>query len=240
MPFVKWGTAMADFDNDGWPDNFVTNGHVDDNRRGLGQPVDYEQIPLLFRNAGGKRFWLATKDAGPYFDTTHVGRGAAFGDLDNDGDIDIAVNEKDRPAVVLRNDSPTKHHWIRLELKGTRSNRDAIGTRVEISTGKPIKDDRDGKVREWTIVRQRKGGVSLESSHDPRLLIGVGDLTVLQKVSIRWPSGIVSTLEDVKVDQTHKVVEPKDGKPAVPADAKPADASTQPAAEKGKAEGKGE
>ncbi len=231
MPFVKWGTAMLDFDNDGWPDNFVTNGHVDDNRRALGQPVDYEQIPLLFRNMEGKRFRISTRDVGPYFDTTHVGRGAAFGDLDNDGDIDIAVNEKDRPAAVLRNDTPTKNHWIRLELKGTRSNRDAIGARVEINTGKLIKDERDSKLKEWTIVRQRKGGVSLESSHDPRLLIGVGDLPVLKKVSIRWPSGIVTTMQDVKVDQTYKVVEPKDGKPVPRAESVPAAMSTGPAGE---------
>ena len=213
MPFVKWGTAFADFDNDGWPDLFITNGHVDDNRRKLGQPVDYEEIPLLFRNLAGKRFKLSTKDVGPYFDTTHVGRGAAFGDLDNDGDIDIVVNEKDRPAAVLRNDTPTKNHWVRLELRGTRSNRDAIGTRVEVDTGKTIRDERDGKVKEWKIFRQRKGGVSLESANDPRLLIGVGDVTELKKVTIRWPSGIVTMLEKVKVDQTYPVVEPKDGVP---------------------------
>ena len=109
-----------------------------------------------------------------------MGRGAAFGDLDNDGDIDIVVNEKDRPAAVLRNDTPTKNHWIRLVLQGTRSNRDAVGTRVEVDTGKTIKDERDGK-KDWKIVRQRKGGVSLESSNDPRLLIGVGDVTELKK-----------------------------------------------------------
>jgi hypothetical protein len=212
MPFVKWGTALADFDNDGWPDNFVSNGHVDDNRRALGQPVDYEQIPLLFRNLEGTRFRLSTKDVGSYFETTHVGRGVAFGDLDNDGDLDIAVNEKDRPAAVLRNDTPTKNHWIRLELQGTQSNRDAIGTRVEINTGKLVKDERDGKLKEWTLVRQKKGGVSLESSHDPRLLIGVGDLPVLKRITLRWPSGLVTTLENVKVDQNYQVIEPKDGK----------------------------
>ena len=186
---------------------------MDDNRRELGQPVDYEEIPLLFRNQAGKRFRLSTKDVGPYFDTPHVGRGAAFGDLDNDGDIDIVVNEKDRPAAVLRNDTPTKNHWIRLILQGTRSNRDAIGTRIEVETGKTITDERDGKLKEWKIFRQRKGGVSLESANDPRLLIGVGDVTELKKVTIRWPSGIVTTLEKVKVDQTYPVVEPKDGVP---------------------------
>jgi hypothetical protein len=199
MPFVKWGTALVDLDNDGWPDNFVINGHVDDNRRALNQPVDYEQIPLLFRNLEGKRFRLSTKDVGPYFDTTHVGRGAAFGDLDNDGDIDIVVNEKDRPAAVLRNDTPAKNHWVRFVLQGTRSNRDAVGARIEVDTGARV------------IYRQRKGGVSMESASDPRVLVGVGSATELPKVTIRWPSGIVTTLKNVKVDQTHTVVEPKDG-----------------------------
>ena len=193
------GHGIVDLDNDGWPDNFVTNGHVDDNRRQLGQPVDYEQIPLLFRNLQGKRFKLSTRDVGPYFDTTHVGRGAAFGDLDNDGDIDIVVNEKDRHAAVLRNDTPAKNHWVRLVLQGTRSNRDAVGTRVEVDTG------------ELVIHRQRKGGVSMESANDPRLSIGVGAVRVLKKITIRWPSGIVTTREDLKVDQEYKLVEPKDG-----------------------------
>ncbi len=199
MPFVKWGTGLVDLDNDGWPDHFVTNGHVDDNRRELGQPVDYEEIPLLFRNMQGKRFRLATRDAGPYFETTHVGRGAAFGDIDNDGDIDIVINEKDRHAAVLRNDSPTKNHWVRLVLQGTRSNRDAVGTRVELDTGQRV------------IHRQRKGGVSLESASDPRLLVGVGAVPVLKKITIRWPSGILTTRENVKVDQEYKIIEPKDG-----------------------------
>jgi hypothetical protein len=118
-----------------------------------------------------------------------VGRGAAFGDLDNDGDIDIVVNEKDRHAAVLRNDTPTKNHWVRLVFQGTRSNRDAVGTRVEVDTG------------ELVIYRQRKGAVSMESANDPRLSIGVGAVAVLKKITIRWPSGIVTTREDLKVDQ---------------------------------------
>ena len=214
MPWVKWGCALADFDNDGWPDFFLVNGHVDNNRRQLGQPVDYEEIPLLFRNVEGKqfrRFRLSTRDVGPYFDTKHVGRGAAFGDLDNDGDIDIVVNHKDGAPALFRNDTKTANHWIRFVLEGTKSNRDAIGTKLEINVG-----DR-------TIYRQRKGGYSMMATNDPRVLVGVGPATVAKKVTIRWPSRIVTTLENLKVDQDYKVVEPAAGavQPPGTANAKP-------------------
>jgi hypothetical protein len=199
MPWVKWGCALADFDNDGWPDCFFVNGHVDNNRRALGQPVDYEEIPLLFRNDLGKRFRLSTRDVGPYFDTKHVGRGAAFGDIDNDGDIDIVVNHKDGAAALLRNDTKSGNHWLRFVLQGTKSNRDAIGTKLEINLG------------QRTIYRQRKGGYSMQGTNDPRVLVGVGPVSEVKKVTIRWPSGIVSTLENLKVDQDYKVIEPKDG-----------------------------
>ena len=197
MPFVGWGTSLADFDNDGWPDNFVTNGHVDDNLKEIGRDVEYVEIPLLFANKNGKRFRLATRDAGPYFDAKHVGRGAAVGDLDDDGDVDIVVNHKDGPAAVLRNDSVNKNHWVRLDLQGTKSNRDGLGAKVEVVAG-----DR-------TIYRQRKGGCSMESSNDPRLLIGVGAVEEITKLTVKWPSGAVTTMEHVKVDQPYKIVEPK-------------------------------
>jgi hypothetical protein len=199
MPWVKWGCALADFDNDGWPDCFFVNGHVDNNRRLIGQPVDYEEIPLLFRNTGGKRFRLSTRDVGSYFDTKHVGRGAAFGDLDNDGDIDIVINHKDSPPALLRNDTKTGNHWIRFVLQGTKSNRDAIGTKLAVTAG--------GR----TIHRQRKGGYSMEATNDPRVLIGVGPVTSVTNVEIRWPSGRHSTLEDLKVDKTYTLIEPAGG-----------------------------
>ncbi|MDX2036061.1 MAG: CRTAC1 family protein [Isosphaeraceae bacterium] len=196
MPFVGWGTSLSDFDNDGWPDIFVANGHVDDNRDQLGQTVEYPEVPLLHRNLDGKRFKISTRDVGTYFDEKHVARGASAGDLDDDGDIDLVVNHKDTPPAVLRNDTKTEHHWIRFRLRGTTSNRDAVGAKVVVQAGN----------RE--IVRLRKGGCGLMGTNDGRVLVGIGKLNSVEKVTVRWPSGKVSELKAPKIDTTHEVVEP--------------------------------
>ncbi len=177
LPWIGWGCALVDLDNDGLPDCFVTNGHVDDNLPLFDILNAYAQPALLHHNVGRGRFELATRRAGPYFDADHVGRGAAFGDIDNDGDIDIVVNHKDGPPALLRNDTETRNGWIRLRLIGTRSNRDGIGAVVEVMAG--------GRA----IVRHRKSGSSYASSHDPRLLIGLGTSPGAETVTVRWPSG---------------------------------------------------
>jgi hypothetical protein len=198
-PWVGWGCALADFDSDGWPDCFVTNGHVDANH----PDFEYPEPPLLLRNVAlgddpnSRRFRLATRDVGPYFDAKHVGRGAAFGDLDDDGDLDIVVVHKDDRPAVLRNDTPRDdHHWIRLDLTGTRSNRDAIGAIITIEAG------------DLTLHRQRKSGTSMLSSNDPRVLIGLGPADRIDRLTIRWPSGAETVLEDVEVDRTLPITEP--------------------------------
>jgi hypothetical protein len=205
-PWVGWGCALADLDNDGWPDAFVANGHLDDNRRDLAPTMSYPEPPLLYRNvagtatsesSGGSRYFrLSTRDVGPYFATRHVARGAAFGDLDDDGDIDIVVNQMDGAPALLRNDTPSTHAWVRLALVGSRTNRDAIGARVIIEAG--------GR----RIVRQRKGGCSLQSTNDPRMLIGLGQADEITRVTVRWPSGATLVREHLAPDQTYELVEP--------------------------------
>ncbi len=177
--WVGWGCALADLDNDGWPDCIVANGHVDDNLERLGYDTPYAEPALLHHNIGGKRFELATREAGSYFDSYHVGRGLAYGDLDDDGDIDLVISHKDGVPALLRNDTKTTNHWIRLCLQGIRSNRDAVGAQVKVEAAGQI------------ITRQRKGGGSLASAHDPRLLIGIGEAEVARRVVIHWPSGQV-------------------------------------------------
>ena len=171
----------------------------------LGQPVDYEEIPLLFRNDQGQAVPAGDPRRRAYFDTKHVGRGAAFGDIDNDGDIDIVVNHKDGAPALLRNDTKSSNHWIRFVLQGTKSNRDAIGAKVTSRIDWiPASGRSTASARGATACRRPTIRGSWSAS---------ARSTEVKKVVIRWPSGIVSTLENLKVDQEYKVVEPKDGKP---------------------------
>ncbi len=196
-PWVGWGASLADLDNDGWPDLFFTNGHVDDNLKA----TPYAEPPSLFRNVEGdgrRRFELSTRDVGPYFASDHVGRGVAFGDLDDDGRLDLVVNHKDAPPAVLMNRTPSASgRWVRLKLVGTRSNRDGTGARVEIEI----------PGRSSTMVRQAKTGYSMLSSHDPRLIIGLGNAPELNRVTVRWPSGATNVGEHLKAGQTYRVDE---------------------------------
>ncbi len=194
LPYVGWGWPLADLDNDGRPDMFVVNGEVDENLREFGQEIDYDQPTVAWKNMGKGRF-LRVENIGPYFEKNHPGRGAVFGDLDNDGDLDVVVQRMEQKPAVLVNESPGGH-WVRFQLGGTRGNREAIGATIEVHAG--------GQV----FQRMIKGGDSYLSTNDRRVLIGLGKIDRIDRVSILWPGGIRSEHGSPELGKTHRIVEP--------------------------------
>ena len=194
LRWVGWGCSLGDFDNDGRPDMLVLNGEVDDNLKEIGQDSPFAEPTIVWRNAAERRFRVV-RNAGEFFEADHVGRGAAFGDLDNDGRLDAVLGIFDGPAAMLLNDSPM-NSWIRFDLLGTASNRSAIGATVEVHSG--------GRV----LQRQVKGGGSYLSANDPRLLVGLGTAAKVDRVEVLWPGGGRSTLTDPATGQTHVMREP--------------------------------
>jgi hypothetical protein len=206
---VGWGTCFFDGDRDGNLDIFVANGHIYRNaeimveRNEDGSSQSFQQMAQLFLGNGRGAFRDVSLQAGDYFLKPHVGRGAALGDYDNDGAVDLAINHCGEPASLLHNETQTPHHWIRLQLEGTRhlnprgSNRDAIGARVTLRLG-----DR-------TLVRHVKGGGSYLSSHDRRLLIGLGPAERVDEVEVRWPNAdsSVQKFGPLTADRSYKLVE---------------------------------
>ncbi|HEV3115987.1 MAG TPA: CRTAC1 family protein, partial [Gemmataceae bacterium] len=197
---LKFGTCLVDLDHDGSLDIVVVNGHVSRNVDDEGDPEEtFRQQAQVFLNSDGKgHFKELSRQAGPYFSERHVGRGLAWCDYDNDGHADLAFNNSGEPAVLLHNESKTPYHWLRLELRGTKSNRDAVGAKVIVH------------VANKKFVRQRKGGGSYCSSSDPRLLVGVGPAQLVDSVEIRWPSGLNQQVGPLKADQGYRITEGSD------------------------------
>ena len=196
MKMSGWGNGIYDFDNDGWKDLFVARGHVLDNSERV-MSFPYPQPNSILRNLGKGRFEDASARAGQDFQVPAVHRGAAFGDLFNDGHIDAVVTALNGPLEVFRNVTQNKNHWIELQLRGTNSNRMGIGARVKI-TGQ------DG-TKQYNHVTT---SVGYSSSSDSRVHFGLGASASVREIEILWPSGTRQQLRDVPSDQILKVEEP--------------------------------
>ena len=195
QPHSGWGFRFMDFDNDGWKDLLIVQGHDMDNVELTTPNLRYREPPVLIRNTGGK-FADVSATAGSVFKEPWVGRGMAVGDIDNDGRLDAVITTNDGAAHILRNETPTENHWLILKLVGHRSNRDGIGAEVKLTTRKGIQ-----------LQTVTTAGSYLSSS-DKRVHFGLGAEAVAERVEIRWPSGIVQVLEAVRTDQILQVDEP--------------------------------
>ena len=196
-----FGTAWFDYDNDGWLDILTVNGAVQAITALVqaGDPFPFHQRKQLYRNMAEGRFARVTDRAGATFERSDVGRGAAFGDLDNDGDTDIVVGNNNGPAQLLLNTVGNRNHWLGLRLVGGRSGRDMLGAEVEVQRA-------DGTV----LWRRARSDGSYASANDPRVLVGLGDRDDPVRVRVHWPDGPSSRVEewrDVAVDRYATLVE---------------------------------
>jgi len=190
-----FGTRFMDYDNDGRRDIFMANGHVLDNIQRYHADTQYAEPKLMFRNLGRGIFENVSDQLGPDFQLPRVSRGAAIGDFDNDGDLDILVNNTGQAPQLLRNQGGNTNHWLEILLIGTKSNRDGIGARVKVRAG------------DLTLYDQRKGGMSYQSAQDPRLHFGLRQNSKVDSIEIMWPSGAVTRLSALKSDQIIAVQE---------------------------------
>ena len=190
---VGWGTGFFDMDNDGWPDLFIANGHVYPQMDLVPGAPRYREPMLLFRNNRDGTFEDVSSVLAGLPDASR--RGAAFGDLNNDGNIDIVVMNTGEPPTLLLNRGGNRNHRVLFKLVGTKSNRMAIGSRVTVKAGKLV---------QFSEVR---GGGSYLSQNDPRLHFGLGAETRMDEVEIKWPSGKVEMLHDIPPDFIYTIVE---------------------------------
>ncbi len=198
IPFLGWGVAFLDYDNDGWKDVLMINGHVYPQVDKQDWGTTFAERPLLYHNIEGKKFEYVPPVANTGLAVVVPGRGAAFGDLFNDGKIDAVINVLDGVPVLLRNVNPDKHHWVELKLVGgPKSPRDAVGAAVYVTA--------NGMRQRGDVL----SGGSYISSNDQRVHFGLGDATKTDLVEIHWPSGAVEKVQLPGVDRIYTIQEGK-------------------------------
>jgi enediyne biosynthesis protein E4 len=188
--FTGFGTEWFDYDNDGWLDLFIANGAVNIVEAQRGEKFPFRMRNQLFRNTGTGRFAETSKSGGPAFDRAEIGRGAALGDLDNDGDVDVVATNNNGPVRLLLNQASSQNHWLKVVLEQPTGNRFAFGARVGVErTGRP------------TVWRRVRTDGSYLSASDARVHVGLGTSPTVSGVVVEWPDGVRERWTDVRVDR---------------------------------------
>ena len=195
VPYVKWGDAFVDLDNDGWLDLITVNGHVYPQVDSLASAGGYRQPKLVHFNQNDGTFCDASDQAGPALLEKRVSRGLAIADLFNDGNMDVVVEDLVGSPMILKNEGVPGRHWVSFELAGVKSNRLAIGARLKVVAGGVTQTD------------EIHSGGSYLSQNDLRVHFGLGTATKVESVEIRWPSGTTEVLKDLATDKFYAVLE---------------------------------
>ena len=195
VPHVKWGTALVDLDNDGHRDLFIACGHFIPQIHAVDNRTDYRVRNILLKNTGDGRFLNVTDRCGSGLAPVESSRGAGFDDLDNDGDLDAVVLNVNARPTVIRNDSPTGNHWLQIQLRGTRTNRDGVGAFVRVVAG------------DLEQVAEVHSGRGYQSHFGTRLQFGLEQYDRVDRVEVRWIGGSVDVFEDLAVDQSLLLIE---------------------------------
>jgi hypothetical protein len=193
--YLGWGTMFFDFDNDGWPDLILVNGHVYPEVDKFHLGSGYLEPRLLYHNNGNGTFSDVSEYAGPGITATSSGRGLAVGDLWNNGQLSVVINNMHAKPSLLVNTLHSGNHWITFKTVGTRSNRDGIGTKITVKVGKRA------------LVDEVRSGSSYISNNDMRVHFGLGSATKIDYVQVRWPSGLVERFANLSPDAIHTLKE---------------------------------
>jgi hypothetical protein len=195
LPYVSWGTGFADFDNDGLPDLVIASGHVYPDVDTVPNNVKYREPLLLYHNKGDRTFDEIAGPAELNDGAMQSRRGVAFGDINNDGNIDMVVFNVGAPPSLFINDTKNSNHRVLFKLVGTKSNRGAVGARITVTSASR------------TQIEEVKAGSSYISTNDPRLHFGLAGDAVMSKVEIRWPNGGLETLQNISADAIYTIAE---------------------------------